>query len=356
MRKLFIFFAKVFNLRFFSYVVAKIIEAERLLKRQVIYLLNFEWLNTIKYFNKFYKDNKIHILDIGCRGGLQKEFHNLNIEFYGIDFNQQEIEKLKSENKDKGNDYFFLKIIKKGNFSFPHKKTKFKIIPFDQNSSDKIKLKTSQSNSYQSTEGFNEITIDNFVENYAENKINFLKIDIDSNDGEILSGAEKLLNNKCLFGIKIETHFSKINTGKDFSDIVIYLNYYGFVLHKIIPTKRVSSYLHDYFLLDRPAQNFSGSDIYGDLVFFRTLDQEYLKLLSKDEVITFCKILETYNLNGMAIEVLFKIKNKFSISEFENSINLLSKDTSQKVFPNKKLSYYEYMERVETNPDILNNK
>lgn len=343
---------------FFFFIFKEIFLKDNFYKKKIIYYLNTPFRTEELYFNDYYKKDAVNILDIGCRGDLPKEWKNIEKNFYGIDFNENEIIRLKEKYK-KNNDlrFYFNKIIKRDNFNFESKRTLFNIMPFGKTSSEEIRHVLGVSNHYSSTENYEEFTIDNFIKKFIKkNKsINFLKIDIDSNDGEVLSGAIDLLNSKSLFGVKIECSFSKINTGRDFSDICNYLNKFGFVLHKILKSPHVSSKLHDYFLLNRPAQNFEGSEISGDLIFFKTLDQNYIKSLSKEEIIIFCKILEIFKLNSLAIEVLSKTNEIFEKSEKVAIQDLLTHSTSLKIY-GKKYSYEEFMNKTNENSKILFNK
>ena len=65
-------------------------------------------------------------------------------------------------------------------------------------------------------------------------EINFLKIDIDSNDHEVLYGADNLLDNDNFFGLQIEVDFAKAKgvNYRNYIEVLRYMNSKNFNLLK----------------------------------------------------------------------------------------------------------------------------
>ena len=125
-------------------------------------------------------------------------------------------------------------------------------------------------------------------------------------------------------------------------------------MHKVITNSYSSDKIPEKFFYNFNGQNLNGTDLYGDLIFFKTLDNNFLKTLDKDQLINYCRILEIHNLNGMAAEILLGNKNKFDFNDLENYLNKLCENSSLKIF-NKILDYKTFISRIDDNPKVLLN-
>jgi len=314
------------------------------------------------------KDNFLNILDIGCFGDSIPEQYSSqkNINFYGVDIDKNNINLLKKKYSNNKNYFFYNnKVIEPKNLSRFHKiykhdfKNKYKNIAFESatyqkyseinKSADQIGQNQTNAPAKPSEATIDEILLKNNIDN-----INFLKIDIDSNDTDVLYGSENLLKNDNLFGIKIEVNFSDHDSSKNIYEPYLYLSDHNFVLHKIITNSYASDKIPEKFFYNFSGQNINGSDLFGDLIFFKTLDNNFLNTLDKNKLINFCRILEIHKLNGMAAEILLKNKKKFNSKESENYLNKLCEKSSLEVF-GKILDYENFIYTINKNPNTLLN-
>ena len=242
------------------------------------------------------KNNFLNILDIGCFGDSIPEQYSSqkNINFYGVDIDKNNINLLKKK-YSKNKNYFFYnnKIIAPKNLDVFHKiykhnfKNKYKNIHFESTTSQKyseIKKSINQINKKPTNTlaKSNEVTIDEILLKNNIDNINFLKIDIDSNDVEVLYGSENLLKKDNLFGIKIEVNFTDPHSPKNIYEPYLYLSDHNFILHKIITNSYASDKIPEKFFYNFSAQNLNGTDLYGDMIFFKTLDNNsHLSLSNK---------------------------------------------------------------------------
>ena len=314
------------------------------------------------------KSNYLNILDIGCFGkNIPEQFSSQkNINFYGVDIDTNNINFLKKKYTNNKNYFFFnnkivepknlnkfLKIYKY-NFKNKYKNIYFEKSAFqkyDEMDREKKKIKKDFTNSPSKPD---EITIDQLILKNNIKNINFLKIDIDSNDSDVLYGSEHILKKNDLFGIKIEVKFSEPNCRKNFYEPFLYLSDHNFVLHKIITNSYASDKIPEKFFYNFNGQNFNGTDLYGDLIFFKTLDNNFIKTLDKYKLLNFCKILEIHNLDGMAAEILLNSKEKFGCEEIKNYLNKLCEKNSLEIF-GKILDYKTFISRIDDNPKVLLN-
>jgi len=308
-------------------------------------------------------NNCLNILDIGCfEQNVPEQYSSQkSINFYGIDIDTNIINYLKEKYSNNKNYFFFNnKIIEPKNLNEFHKiykhnfKNKYKNIYFEKSTYqkfDEIEKKKNLNNTFYKP---NETTVDEFIFKNNITKINFLKIDIDSNDVDVLYGCDNLLKKNDLFGIKIEVKYSDPNCSKNIYEPYLYLSDHNFVLHKVITNSYSSDKIPEKFFYNFNGQNLNGTDLYGDLIFFKTLDNNFLKTLDKDQLINYCRILEIHNLNGMAAEILLGNKNKFEFNDLENYLNKLCENSSLKIF-NKILDYKTFISRIDDNPKVLLN-
>ena len=316
-----------------------------------------------------YKDNYLSILDIGCFGQNVPEEYALqkNVKFYGVDIDAKNISYLKKKYYNNTDYYFYNnEIVEPSNLDLFHKtykynfKNKFRIVPFESNTSQKYSKikpsinKTTTEKTVLSSETI-KLTIDEILLKYNIKNTNFLKIDIDSNDTDVLYGCENLLKNDNLFGVKIEVNFANPVSSKNIYEPILYLSDHNFVLHKIITNSYASDKIPEKFFYNFSGQNLNGTDLYGDLIFFKTLDNNFIKTLDKNKLLNFCRILEIHKMNGMAAEILLNNKEKFSFEEIENYLNKLCEKSSFEIF-GKILDYKTFIDQVNDNPQTLLNK
>ena len=316
-----------------------------------------------------YKDNYLNILDIGCFGQDVPEQYSLqkNIKFYGVDIDEKNISYLKKKYSNNTNYFFYTnEVVAPKNLDMFHKtykhnfKNKYKNIAFERPTSQKysgIKPSINQTSEKATDASSKPIksTIDEILSKNNMHNINFLKIDIDSNDTDVLYGSENLLKNDNLFGVKVEVNFTTSDSSKNIYEPYLYLSDHNFVLHKIITNSYTSDKIPEKFFYNFSGQNFNGTDLYGDLIFFKTLDNNFIKTLDKYKLLNFCRILEIHNLNGMAAEILLNSKEKFSSEEMKNYLNKLCEKSSFEIF-GKVLDYKTFTNLVDNNPQILLNK
>lgn len=316
-----------------------------------------------------YKDNYLNILDIGCFGQDIPEQYSLqkNIKFFGVDIDRQNINYLKKKYSDNLNYLFYTsEIVAPKNLDVFHKKykhnfkNKYKNIAFESTVSQKysgIKPSINQI-SQKATDVPSKpakLTIDEILKKNNIDNINFLKIDIDSNDTDVLYGSENLLKNDNLFGVKVEVNFTNPVSSKNIYEPYLYLSDHNFVLHKIITNSYASDKIPENFFYNFSGQNFNGTHLYGDLIFFKTLDKNFIKTLDKYKLLNFCRILEIHNLNGMAAEILLNCKGKFNSKEIKKYLNKLCEKSSFEIF-GKVLDYKKFIDLIDDNPQILLNK
>ena len=325
--------------------------------------------SSVLYFNNFienkHKENFINILDIGCFGQIPDHLTKLkNFNFYGIDIDTEEINRQKKRYKGKNFNFFNYKVIEPSNLSKLRQnfiepeliKDRFVIekVQSNHHNISSSKLSTLNKNQNFTKNYFTEkkTTIDDAFNNLIHPKeVNFLKIDIDANDHEVLYGADNLLNSNKLLGIQIEVDYVKKKGGvfRDFTEVLRYMNSKNFNLVNFVHSRYSSELLPTKYLYSFPGPNHNGSPIIGDLVFFKNFDDKFLEKLSEDDVIKILRLLEIYNQDHIAIELINKIKNFPDNIKNEFKSELIKKYSLD--FFGEILNYEQYREKYIQNKD-----
>ena len=330
-------------------------------------LLINQKLHLNDYVDQNIKHSKINVIDLGCYGDVPDYWKKYKcINFYGFDIDTIEINRQKKKYNNTGKYNFF-------NFRItePQNLEKFKELYrshyYDKNFYTQRTVqayeheKKKNYNDQQSIINYNLVSVDIpsitigeiITTNLVPKDINFLKIDIDSNDHEVLYGADKLIDKKELFGIQIEVDFVKnknSNSFRDFTEVTRYLQSKKMVLCNLSTSNYSSNDLPIKYLHSFPGPNLYGCPLMGDMIFFKHLNDEYLKSLNTDQIIKLLRLLEIFNMNHLAIEVLNNIKFSNNEGIFLISRNLLIKKFEQKNFFNFN-NYKKYIQNYKLDKD-----
>jgi FkbM family methyltransferase len=168
-------------------------------------------------------------------------------------------------------------------------------------------------------------------------KINFLKIDTEGFESEILEGAEILLKSQQLFGIKSEVWFGPIKKPELFADIDVLLRANGFHLFDITVSRYPrKTFDRGYIKFDkagRPASLDSrlyGQVLTGDVLYLKDPVFEYKNgggtfVWNDENVLAMSCIFYAYNLFDCAVELLetYKAVNQKTVLPLDAMIGKL---------------------------------
>lgn len=230
----------------------------------------FDLLKTNNYF--------FTLIDVGVSEGIDPfwEVFGTQLIAHGIDPLTTEIERLTQKNKN-SNIYFYNHWIMLDNHSNDAMDS-LTCHVFNLSSAAQAS-KILNSNYIQ--EHFNhhaplkytetKTSLDNLVADNNINNVDFIKIDTDGFDFNVIQSAEKLLASHEVLGIKIECQFhgTPNAASNTFANIDNFLRQQGFILFDI-DTWRYSRYgLPQKFLYDLTGQTVKGQVLSGDALYFR---------------------------------------------------------------------------------------
>jgi FkbM family methyltransferase len=160
----------------------------------------------------------------------------------------------------------------------------------------------------------NFVELDNFFNEEEKDRINFLKIDTDGSDFQVLLGAETLLSRGNLLGLSLEATFHK----KDnlFSQIDPLLRKYGFSLFDLDVYRYSRGDLPKPFVYNIPAQTIDGQVIWGEAVYFRdygdkSYEEKWSLQTTKTNLLKLACLYEIFGLEDCSAELLIKYRNEF---------------------------------------------
>ena len=270
-------------------------------------------------------------VDVGARGTLDPvwgQFHSIS-EKIGFEIDAEECERLRIQSKDNPRENFYPYCISDtdGRKEFfvtklPHSSGLYQanerwVSRFPFTTLDVIDSMTVET-----------ITLDNFIEKEAIKHIDFLKIDTEGGELDVLTGARASISNGYILGIKTEFWWDPVIKGQaSFAEIDIYLRENGFRFfdlklgyypRAVLPvgdlraTKGPTG--HEINLL-KQNQRY-GQAFTGDALYFRDpVGEEREGTLAshwnKFNLLRLCAILDAYHYGDCAIEILETFRSTF---------------------------------------------
>jgi FkbM family methyltransferase len=154
------------------------------------------------------------------------------------------------------------------------------------------------------------VTLDDYC-SAAGMRPDFLKIDTDGSDIQVLLGAPDLLAGESVLGVQIEAQFHGAvhEYANTFSNIDRLLRGHGFSLFDLQPYRYSRSALPAPFAIGVAAQTVSGQVHWGEAVYFRDLAHPAYERMfgvrpTRERLLKLCCLFELYGLGDCAAELL----------------------------------------------------
>jgi hypothetical protein len=198
-----------------------------------------------------------------------------------------------------------------------------------------------------------ESSLDDFFSGTPHSGIDFIKIDTDGADFDVLLGAERLIRESPTLGISIEVqcHGPVRSDANLFCNIDSLLRARGFSLFDIEVYRYSRSTLPKAFADNIPAQTREGQVLWGDALYLRDAgDPDYEDMwgisLPTEKLLKLAAIHEIYGLEDCAAEVLCKYRSRVDkVVDVGHCLNLLTP-----IFMGRRLTFEEYRRMFESEP------
>jgi len=306
----------------------------------------------------FFKPKPMVVVDVGARGDFEEFwsfFYGDQVSFIGFEPDRKECEKL-NKNFDSNKHIYPVALGKE-----KERKTFYKTIfpdaaglyqPNEQYYNrffDFLNLRV------VGTEGIETVDLDSVVKENDIKYVDYIKVDVEGAELDVLEGAEKLLENNVL-AIRAEVLFVEAHKNRPlFSEIEMFLRKKGFMLYGLYPMQRLRNALPGRLYPEQ--ETVEGQIVCGETIFFRDAVAEIqgwrpTKMVwDKVNVIKLASMLEVYHLKDCAVELLqvAKYKGILEKEEANGCIDLLASNIEG---INSYKQYFEYL-KVKEVPHFL---
>jgi FkbM family methyltransferase len=155
------------------------------------------------------------------------------------------------------------------------------------------------------------IVLDEFVPAIERPSVDFLKVDTDGHDIEVLLGAQGIVDAGGVLGVSIEAQFhgASDDHANTFANIDRWMRRNGFSLFDLDIYRYSRSALPAPFTIDSPAQTLTGQVLWGEAVYFRDLAAaDYERMWSyqptRERVFKLAALFDLFRLPDCAAELL----------------------------------------------------
>lgn len=157
------------------------------------------------------------------------------------------------------------------------------------------------------------VLLDDFIPVDEQPFVDFIKIDTDGHDIEVLLGAEELVKRGGVLGFSIEGQFhgASHDYANTFSNIDRFLRGCGFTLFDLESYRYSRAALPAPFAHDLAAQTVSGQVLWGEVIYFRDLaDPDYERMwpyeVTPERVLKLACLFDLFGMPDCAAELLLE--------------------------------------------------
>lgn len=196
------------------------------------------------------------------------------------------------------------------------------------------------------------ISLDDFVRESAIRSVDFVKIDTDGHDIEVILGAEHMLKAQEVVGICIESqmHGASHPYSNTFSNIDRLLREWGFTLFDLDLWRYSRRSLPDQFFYKIPAQTLTGQVQWGEAIYFRDVaSAEYQQMHGfppgRAKKIKLACLFEIFGLPDCSAQVLAQLREETGDPFFTGLLDeLVAK------YRGKRMPYAQFLESFDADP------
>jgi FkbM family methyltransferase len=317
------------------------------------------------------------LIDVGCAGGIDSCWRQYEpyLRAFGLDPQSGEIDRLSAAEKNEAVSYQAYYVGVEDDHPFLERcaeqradaaRERF-FSPWDRVSmrtaqeirAQKAKAATelrTQSNSLGDRMTDRKISVDRFVDELGLATVDFIKIDTDGQDFEVLQSARKTLESRQVLALMVECPFTGTadDTANSFHNIDRYLRQFGFQLFTFEPCAYSRAQLPYPFKYALLAQTTNGQVLWADALYVRdggSPDFEAVcdTTLSAQQVLKLASVLEVFDLSDCAAEVIQR--HAVALAAVTDTTRLL--DALVPEVAGRRLRYVDYVGKFREQPDAF---
>jgi FkbM family methyltransferase len=281
------------------------------------------------------------LVDVGASGGIQPYWRAFgdSLEAVGFDPLTREIDRLNAEEKNKSVRYWAASV---GYRRYAELLPNY-TLPNDQSYSRSSSVRAQELLRCDYPQAFFDqthsgdlnselIELDDYFLRQHPAAVDFLKVDTDGHDYEVLLGAEQLLAQSPVMGVLVEAAFhGPIHSSiTSFSTIDIFLRNRGFSLFDMDVWRYTRAALPKPFHWRLPANTSEGPVDWADCLYLRDAaidgyEQTWNLRLSTSKLLKLCCLCELFSLEDCAAEILLKHRDRLEeCIDVERNLDLLT--------------------------------
>ena len=196
------------------------------------------------------------------------------------------------------------------------------------------------------------ISLDDYVQQSGIHSVDFVKIDTDGHDIEVILGAKEMLRAQEVLGLCVESqmHGASHPYSNTFANIDRLLREWGFTLFDLDLWRYSRRSLPDKFYYQIPAQTLTGQIQWGEAVYFRDLarpdyEQMHGYAAGMAKKIKLACLFELYGLPDCSAQILDQLLQQTGDRFFSTLLDdLVSR------YRGSRLSYPRFLEHFDSDP------
>ena len=316
---------------------------------------------------------EFQLVDVGCSGGIDRRWRRMGrrLRALGIDPDVDEIARLIAAEKNPAITYlnafagiapdhpFALKRRDKPEFARdpnPRLSTVQLVEKMRQSGRDVTGKEKRSSNLWRTAKLATEtVVVPDYLKSTGVMNVDFLKIDVDGRDFEVLHSFDQTLDDLKIIGVGIEVRVwgSEEETDGTFHNVDRFMKAHGFELFNLSLRRYSTAALPGRFVTRAPGATESGRVHHGDAMYARDLGSElydeFAKSVTPEKLLNLAAIFAIFDLPDCAAEIVTKFRNE--LAPLGNVDCMLDRLTSQiERSLSSDASYRRHMDRFDSDP------
>jgi len=295
---------------------------------------------------RLWGDSPLFLLDVGCSGGIETRWRPFGDRLRAVGFDPliAEVDRLNAANTHPGIQYEAAFVTSRGyDQLFPPELRNDSVAsrnnqPFERSSAAAVLRRMTVSYVQQM---FNAgapvsltdrtLTLDEYVPAEEQSRVDFVKIDTDGHDIEVILGAHGIFSAGGVIGLTVEAQFhgATHEYANTFSNIDRIVRQHGFTLFDLQSHRYSRADLPATFVTNLSAQTISGQTFWGEALYFRDLAaKDYERMwpyeITTERVMKLACLFELFNLPDCAAELLINRGDSIDPGIREDLLDLLA--------------------------------
>jgi hypothetical protein len=330
-------------------------------------------------------DEPFTLVDVGCSQGIDPvwRFFGSHIRAFGFDPDRAECDRLQSLETNPGIRYYPMSVGLPEDSKFLRRKTAYEAVhpPYGKSV---MRRSTAQDPRFMAPsrvagQGIPaeftapaKIGLTEFLEQQEVQSVDFVKVDTDGNDLEVLLSAEPSIESRQILGFMPECMYqgSDHETSNTFHNIDRFMKRHGFMVYAMTINKYSRASLPAPFVYPFPAQTTWGQAVWGDVVFLRDLgapgsspserrrrrrgtSDKSVRLpgygLSVEKILKLACLYEIFLVPDCAVELILQCRERIGTRTDPGMLLDLVTPPLQ----GKAVKYQEYLDAVAANPRMI---